>query len=145
MNSSFTSRPVEGVLRDADRIINLHGAPLTIDLLGLRAWDVKRSREASCAYQAVPVVDVFSHPTTNTLLRRRAWAWCVDKVGAPTRSDGTFPATILNLPQVSLAFLAFDDHPLDKVSLICVPDLLWCSGHFEVVTPSSHFIFENFT
>lgn len=141
----FAIKHIETALRNSGQILNLHGAPLTIDLLGLRAWEVKRSREASCVYQAVPVVDVFSHPTTNALLLRRAWAWCVDKVGAPTRSDGLFPATILHLPRVSLAFLAYNDLPLDKVSLICVPDLLWCSGHFEVMTPSHHFIFENFT
>lgn len=139
-------KPVENALRGRHRILDLHGGPLTIDLLGSRAEEVKRYREASYdTYDAVKLVDVFSSPTTNALLLKRAWAWCVDKVGAPTRSDGLFPATILHLPRVSLAFLAYNDFPLDKVSLICVPDLLWCSGHFEVMTPSHHFIFENFT
>ena len=145
MTAAEMTGPVETALRDAGRILNMHGAPLTIDLLEQWAEDIKRSRDASGTYEAVMVVDVFAHPATNILLTKRAWAWCMDKVGAPTRSDGTFPATVLHLPRVSLAFHSFDHHPTHKVSLICVPDLLWCSGHYEVVTPKSHFIFENFT
>jgi len=145
MTAAELTGPVETALRETGRILNLHGAPLTVDLLEQWAEDVKRSREASCVYEAVKVVDVFAHPATNSLLLKRAWAWCVDKIGAPVRSDGLFPATVLHLPRASLAFHSFDSHPRDKVSLICVPDLLWCSGHYEVMTPKSHFIFENFT
>lgn len=139
-------KPVENALRGRHRILDLHGGPLTIDLLGSRAEEVKRYREASYdTYDAVKLVDVFSSPTTNALLLKRAWAWCVDTFGAPARCDGLFQATVLNLPRVGLAFHAFDSHPPDKVSLICVPDLLWCSGHYEVMTPDNHFVFENFT
>lgn len=119
---------------------------MTIDLLGAEAYAVGRNRAASDHYPAWGYVDVFSDEQTYDLLVRRAWAWCVEKIGAPVRSNGLFPGTLLHTPSgASLAFHKFDFHPPGVVSLVCVPDLLWCSSHYEVMTPNNHRVIENFT
>lgn len=62
-------------LREGNRVEQLHGAPLTIDLLADRAYELFRQRQEDIE-GSNKVVDVFSGETYFDLMVRRACGWC---------------------------------------------------------------------
>lgn len=141
-------RQVFKALREGNRVEQLHGAPLTIDLLADHAYELFRQRQEDIE-GSNNVVDVFSGETYVDLMVRRSWGWCRNKCGAPmkTTPEKLIQATILHTDRVGLAFVGdpFRFCNGSDIVLLFVQDLIWCHNHYEVQSLKKHFIIEDFS
>ncbi len=144
-------RQVFEALRSGERVEQLHDAPLTIDLLADRAYELFRQRQEDIE-GSNKVVDVFSCETYFDLMVRRACGWCRNKYGAPmkaTESDNLIPANILHTDRVGLAFVGdpfgFCRPGGIAIALLFINDLIWCHDHYEVQSLKKHLIIEDFS